>query len=388
MNFEHTEDRRMLADSLNRFITEQYAFDARDRIAKSAHGFSKEIFQQFAELGVIGALFSEADGGFGGGGFDIAVVFEALGRGLVIEPLLGAVMVGEALSAAGTDAQKEKLADIINGVTVAAFAHDEADTHYERARVQTKAERSHNGSDGGWVLHGAKAVVPQGEQADLFLVSARTSGKVDDEAGISLFLVPAKTAGLTVRGCPAIDGGRVAELAFDGVKLGADALLGTEGQGHATLERAIGRGVLALCAEALGAMEAAKTATLEYLRTRKQFGTLIGSFQALQHRMADLLLEIEQARSAVINAAAAIDTGDRLTRERALSAAKFSIGRIGALVAEESIQMHGGIGMTWELPMPHYAKRLVMIDHQLGDEDHHLQRYIALGKESGKELAA
>lgn len=388
MNFEHTEDRRMLADSLNRFISEQYAFDARDRIAKSEHGFSKEIFQQFAELGVIGALFSEADGGFGGGGFDIAVVFEALGRGLVIEPLLGAVMVGEAISAAGNDAQKEKLGDIINGAVVAAFAHDEADTHYERTRVATKAERSNNGNDGGWVLHGAKAVVPQGEQADLFLISARTSGNVDDEAGISLFLVPAKTAGLTVRGCPAIDGGRVAELSFDGVKLGADALLGAEGQGHATLERAIGRGVLALCAEALGAMEAAKAATLDYLRTRKQFGTLIGSFQALQHRMADLLLEIEQARSAVINAAAAIDTGDRVTRERALSAAKFSIGRIGALVAQESIQMHGGIGMTWELPLPHYAKRLVMIDHQLGDEDHHLQRYIALGKESGKEVAA
>jgi alkylation response protein AidB-like acyl-CoA dehydrogenase len=382
VNFEHTEDRRMLADSLNRFIAEQYAFDARDRIAKSAHGFSKEIFQQFAELGVIGALFSEADGGFGGGGFDIAVVFEALGRGLVVEPLLGAVMVGEALVAAGSEAQKEKLGDIINGAVVVAFAHDEADTHYERTRVATRAERSNNGSDGGWVLNGAKAVVPQGEQADLFLVSARTSGKVDDEAGISLFLVPAKTAGLTVRGCPAIDGGRVAELTFHGVKLGADALLGTEGQGAATLERAIGRGVLALCAEAVGAMEAAKTATLDYLRTRKQFGTLIGSFQALQHRMADLLLEIEQARSAVINAAATIDGTDRVARERALSAAKFSIGRIGTLVAEESIQMHGGIGMTWELPLPHYAKRLVMIDHQLGDEDHHLQRYIALGKET------
>ncbi len=377
MNFAHTEDRRMLADSLNRFIAEQYAFDARDRIAKSAHGFSKEIFQNFAELGVIGALFSEADGGFGGSGFDIAVVFEALGRGLVVEPLLGAVMVGEAISAAGNDAQKEKIGDIVNGVTVAAFAHDEADTHYERTRVATQAERSGD----GWVLQGAKAVVPQGEQADLFLVSARTSGNVDDEAGISLFLVPAKTAGLTVRGCPAIDGGRVAELTLDGVTLGADALLGAEGQGAATLERAIGRGVLALCAEALGAMEAAKTATLEYLRTRKQFGLLIGSFQALQHRMADLLLEIEQARSAVINAAAAIDGTDRVARERALSAAKFSIGRIGALVAEESIQMHGGIGMTWELPLPHYAKRLVMIDHQLGDEDHHLQRYIALGKE-------
>jgi alkylation response protein AidB-like acyl-CoA dehydrogenase len=376
MNFEHSEDRRMLADSLNRFIAVQYAFDTRDRIAKSPEGFSADIWRQFAELGVIGALFGEADGGFGGGGFDIAVVFEALGRGLVVEPLLGAVMAGEAISAAGNETQKALLAEIIGGTTIATLAHDEAGSHYELARVETRAARSAD----GWVLDGAKVVVQQGAQADLFVVSARTAGAVDDEAGISLFLVPAKTAGLAVRDCPAIDGGRVAELRFDKLALGADALLGTEGQAHATLERAIGRGVLALCAEALGAMEAAKTETLEYLRTRKQFGMLIGSFQALQHRMADLLLEIEQARSAVINAAAAIDA-DRVTRERALSAAKFSIGRIGSLVAEESIQLHGGIGMTWELPLAHYAKRLVMIDHQLGDEDHHLQRYIALGKE-------
>ena len=269
------------------------------------------------------------------------------------------------------------LADIIGGTTIAALAHDEPDTHYELARVLTRAERSAN----GWVLNGAKAVVLQGERTDLFVVSARTAGAVDDEAGISLFLLSAKTPGLIVRGCPTIDGGRVAELSLNGVALGPDALLGVEGQGFATLERAIGRGVLALCAEALGAMEVAKAATLDYLRTRKQFGVFIGSFQALQHRMADLLLEIEQARSAVINAAAALDA-DRPTRERALSAAKVSIGRIGALVAEESIQMHGGIGMTWELPLAHYAKRLIMIDHQLGDEDHHLQRFITLGRQT------
>jgi hypothetical protein len=213
------------------------------------------------------------------------------------------------------------------------------------------------------------------------VVSARTAGAIDDEAGISLFLVSKDTPGVTVRGYPAIDGGRVAELAFKDARLDAAALLGEEGRGYATLERAVGRGVLALCAEALGAMEAAKVATLDYLRTRKQFGMVIGSFQALQHRMADLLLEIEQARSAVINAAAALDE-DRVTCERALSAAKMSIGRTGALVAEECIQLHGGIGMTWELPLAHYAKRLVMIDHQLGDEDHHLQRYIALGKQA------
>jgi alkylation response protein AidB-like acyl-CoA dehydrogenase len=377
MNFEHTQERRMLADSMNRFIAEQYGFEKRDRIANSAHGFSPQIWQQFAELGVIGALFREADGGFGGAGFDIAVVFEALGRGLVVEPLLGsAVLAGEAIAAAGNEAQKAVLADIIGGSTIAALAHDEPDAHYELARVHTRAERSND----GWVINGAKAVVLQGEQADLFVVSARTAGAVDDEVGISLFLMPAKTPGLIVRGCPAIDGGRVAELTMNGVTLGAEALLGTQGQGHATLERVLGRGVLALCAESLGAMEAAKAATLDYLRTRKQFGVFIGSFQALQHRMADLLLEIEQARSAVINAAAALDA-DRLTRERALSAAKVSIGRIGALVAEESIQLHGGIGMTWELPLAHYAKRLVMIDHQLGDEDYHLQRFIALGKQ-------
>jgi len=377
MNFEHTEERRMLADSLNRFIAEQYSIETRDKIIKGEHGFSTTIWEQLAELGVIAALFSESDGGFGGSGFDIAVIFECMGRGLVVEPLLGsAILAGSAIAAAGNDAQKALLSTIIDGSTIAAFAHDEPGTHYELARVQTRAERRAD----GWVLNGAKAVVVQGERADVFVVSARTAGSIDDQTGISLFLVPAQTAGLQINGCPTIDGGRVAELELNEVTLSADALLGTENLAYATLEYVIGRGILALCAEALGAMEAAKTATLDYLRTRKQFGKLIGSFQALQHRMADLLLEIEQARSAVINAAAALDSY-RLKRERALSAAKASIGRIGALVAEESIQLHGGIGMTWELPLSHYAKRLVMIDHQFGDEDHHLQRFIALGNE-------
>ena len=379
MNFEHTEGRRMLADSLTRFLAKAYPFETRDRIASSIHGFSPDIWQGFAELGVIGALFGEADGGFGSDesiGLDITVVFEALGRGLVVEPLLGcAVLAGDAIAAAGNDAQKALLADIIGGNMMLTLAHEEPDSHYEIARVATQAVRG----DDGWVLNGAKAMVAHGVQADLFVVSARTAGEIDSEAGISLFLVPAKTPGVRVHDYPAMDGGRVAELSLDGVVLGHDTLLGAEGQGYATLERVIGRGVLALCAEALGAMEAAKAATLDYLRTRKQFGTLLGSFQALQHRMAELSIEIEQARSAVINAAVAIHA-DRLTRERALSAAKFSIGRIGTLVAEESIQMHGGIGMTWELPLAHYAKRLVMIDHQLGDEDHHLQRFIAIGQ--------
>lgn len=373
MNFQHTEDRRMLADTLNRFVSEQYGFETRDKIARSAQGFSTELWNRFAELGIIGALFDEAHGGFGGGGFDIAVVFESLGRGLVVEPFLDTLIVGQAIVRSGNDTQKAALAELIDGSRIVALAHGEPDSHYELSRVTTRAERSGE----AWRLNGAKAVVQHGEYAGSSLVSARTRGADDAEDGITLFLVPRDAAGVSVRGYGKIDGGRAAEVTFDNVVLGDDALLGVAGEGYATLEYGVGCGVLALCSEAVGAMDVAKEYTLEYLRTRKQFGVPIGSFQALQHRMADLLLEIEQARSAVINAAAGL-AAERKVRERALSAAKYSIGRIGALVAEECIQLHGGIGMTWELPLAHYAKRLVMIDHQLGDEDHHLERYIAL----------
>lgn len=375
MNFEHTEDRRMLADTLNRYIAEQAGIEARHAAAASPQGYSADHWNALADIGAIGALFPDADGGFGGDGFDVAVVFEALGRGLVIEPFLGALVVGRAIATAGNEAQKAQLASLMDGSLVATLAHDEADAHYELAHVKTQAQR--NGK--GWTLSGRKAVVVHGERAGLLLVSARTGGDTGDEAGISLFLVPGDAVGIQKKGYARIDGGRAADLVFDQVQLGEDALLGTEGQGFAVLEQATGWALLALCAESLGAMEVAKQHTLEYLQTRKQFGVPIGSFQALQHRMADLLLEVEQARSAVINAAAAMGA-DRLTRERALSAAKHSIGRIGTLVAEESIQMHGGIGMTWELPLAHYAKRLVMIDHQFGDEDHHLARFIELGQ--------
>jgi alkylation response protein AidB-like acyl-CoA dehydrogenase len=382
MDFQHTEDRRMLADTLNRFIAEQYAFPVRDRIAQSAEGFDRTMWRRFAELGAVGALFSEADGGFGGAGFDIAVVFECLGRGLVVEPFLGALLAGRALALAGGDAHRARLAALIDGSASAAFAHDEPGSHYELTTVRTRAERSGD----GWVLTGAKGVVDQAAQAAFLVVSARVSGRDDDAAGIGLFVVPADAPGVSLRDYRKIDGGRAAEVRFERVALPADAVLrvpGSDGDdeaGAALLERVLGYGLLALSAEALGAMDVAKEATLDYLRTRKQFGLPIGSFQALQHRMADLLLEVEQARSAVINAAAQLDAR-RAVRERALAAAKYSVGRIGTLVAEESIQLHGGIGMTWELPLSHYAKRLVMIDHQLGDEDHHLARYIALSKQ-------
>ena len=376
MNFTHTEDRRMLADSLNRFVSEQYGIEHRNQLAYGAEGHSPALYAQFADLGAIGALFPEEVGGFGGSGFDISVVFESLGRGLVAEPLLGALVVGQALIAAGTESQKQKLEAIVAGTAMAALAHDEPGSHYELNNVGATAAKTAT----GWVLNGAKSVVAFGEKADLLLVSARTAGEQFDEAGISLFLMDGNAAGLAKRGYSRMEGGRAAELTFDHVQLSADALLGAEGQGHAVLEHVQGFALLALAAEALGAMDVAKQHTLEYLQTRKQFGVAIGTFQALQHRMADLLLEVEQVRSTVVNAADAIDNAEGVEWAKMLSAAKYTVGYVGGVVAEECIQMHGGIGMTWELPLAHYAKRLVMIDHQFGDEDHHLARFMALSQ--------
>src|SRR4030095_673230 len=285
MNFQNTDDRRMLADTLDRFIRDKYPFATRDKIAKSPQGFSREIWQELAELGVIGALFSEGDGGFGGAGFDIAVVFESLGRGLIVEPFLGAVLAGRAIAAGENGAQKQWVEKIIAGDSIAAFAHDEPDAHYALAHVKTSAKQA--GSD--WILNGAKAVVQHGESADVFVVSSRNSGGVEDEAGICLFLVPADAKGASGRGSPPIAGVRAAELTLQDVKLPADALLGAPGAGFATIENAVGAGIVALCAEALGAMDEAKKATLEYLQTRKQFGMFIGRLQELPHRIAKII---------------------------------------------------------------------------------------------------
>lgn len=375
MNFQHTEDRRMLADTLGRFIGEQMGFEARMATVKQSRGFDRHAWHRLCDVGAVGALFSEADGGYGGQGFDIAVVFEAIGHGLALTPALPVLLAGSALAHAGNAEQKALLSGLIEGRLIATLAHEEPCAFHDPKHVATQAERHAD----GWLLQGRKTAVPLGDQADWLVVSARTSGEVDATDGIALFIVPADAPGLTIKGFATHDGGRTADVTLDQVSLPASALLGEAGHGHATLEHAIGAGVLALCAESLGSMEAAKRMTIEYLQTRKQFGVPIGSFQALQHRMADVLLEVEQARSAVINAAAALG-GERLARERALSAAKVSIGRIGTLVAQEAVQLHGGIGMTWELALAHHAKRLILIDHQLGDEDHHLARFIELGR--------
>lgn len=372
MNFEHPEYRAMLVQSLERLLAERHAFEPREQMQRSVSGFSRELWNQLADLGVLSVLFPQDSGGLGGSGFDIMAVFETLGRSVMIEPVLGALMAGEALSASSDPQHRKVLAQLIEGGYIATLAHEETDFHHELSEVSTSARQI----DGKWLLNGLKVSIPQGEQVDGFVVSAHTGRQPDAPSGISLFLVPATADGISVKGSPAIDGGRVADIDISNVVLEPGALIGPVGKGHAILQPLVERGILALCAESVGAMDTAKKHTLDYLRTRRQFGMAIGSFQALQHRMADILLEVEQARSAVINAAAAMDTPDAQVREQAISAAKFTIGRVGTLVAEECIQMHGGMGMTWDLELAHHAKRLIMIDHQLGDQDHHLQRYI------------
>ena len=349
----------MLADTLRRYLADAAPVDARNTAAYGETGFSPEVWAGLGELGIAGALFGEDVGGFGGSGFDIMVVFEEIGRALAVEPFLGTLMVGHALAAAAGAVPE----GIVAGTTTAAFAHAEPQDRATGDGLATTAVKEGD----GWVLTGAKAVVAQAEAADVLLVSAQS------DAGVALFLVPKGAEGLTIHGYNTVDGGRAGEVRLNGVRVAAPV----GGDAGAAIGAAEAAGLLALSAEALGAMDVAKTATIEYLQTRKQFGVPIGKFQALQHRIATVLLEVEQARSAVINAA---DAFGKPGAERALAAAKYTVGATGQLVAEEAIQLHGGIGMTWELPLSHYAKRLTMIDHQLGDQDEHWQRYLALGR--------
>ncbi|THH36867.1 pimeloyl-CoA dehydrogenase small subunit [Aliishimia ponticola] len=368
MNFNLTEERQMLSDTLRRFLADKYDTDRRNKILESDQGYSTEIWSGLAELGVIGALFSEGDGGFGGGGFDIAVVFEELGRAGVVEPVLDtAVLAGGLIAATGSSAQKELIESVIGGETQLAFAHGEPQSRYDLDNVQTVADTQ----DGAIALTGRKAVVMNAEAADHFVVSASEAG------GISLFLVPADTDGLSIQGYPLISGGRAAEVTLDGVKLPETARMTEAGKALPVIEAVMARATVAQMAETLGAMETAVRITQEYLGTRQQFGRPLATFQALQHRMAEMLTEMQQARSALINAAGHLEA-DRNERERHISAAKGLFGRIGRLIGEESIQMHGGIAMTQEYELAHIAKRIIMADHRFGDEDWHLERFLAL----------
>ncbi|WP_299044038.1 acyl-CoA dehydrogenase [uncultured Tateyamaria sp.] len=353
MDFNLTEERQMLQDTLRRYLREQYGTARRNEILASDTGFSPDIWVELADLGVLGALFTEDMGGFGGAGFDIAVVFEELGRAGVVEPILdSALFGGRLLAAAG---KTDLVEQVIGGALHLAVAHGEPDSRYDLDHVNTTANDN--------ALTGRKAVVMNAEAADHLIVSAK------DGDTIALYLVNKDATGLDIQGYPLLAGGRAAEVTLDNTPGEPLGLTLTD------YEAANRLALIAQCAEALGAMETATALTKDYLMTRKQFGRPIGTFQALAHRMADLLIELEQARSAVINAAGYIDDA---RADMHLSASKNLIGRIGRLVAEEAIQMHGGIAMTQEYELAHIAKRIVMADHRFGDTDYHLERFIAL----------
>jgi alkylation response protein AidB-like acyl-CoA dehydrogenase len=364
MDFSLGEDRQMLADSLRRFLADKAPFAVRKTAAFEGAGWSRAIWGDLAELGAIGALFDESVGGFGGSPFDVAVVFGEIGRALLTGPWLAALQAGHVLAAAG---RTDDLAALIDGSRVIGYAEDEADSWFDPAAIATRATASGD----GWVLDGAKTVVAFAGSVDSLVVVARA------EAGLSTFLVERDAPGLTIRDYLLVDGGSAGDVTFAATPA---ILIGEAGGAGPVIEESRALGLVALAWEGVAVMDALRDQTLDYLRTRKQFGIPIGKFQALQHRMATVALEIEQARSAAINAADRF-AGTRVERERAASAAKATIGKAGSLIAEEAIQMHGGIGMTWELALSHYAKRLVMIGHELGDEDYHLARYIELGHE-------
>ncbi len=338
MDFSLTEERRMLADSL------------RGTLKRGAD------WAQLADLGVLGALFSEAEGGFGGSGFDIAVVFEELGRAGGNEPVLEAGLAGGLLADCGEDVLVEQ---VISGSLRPAFAHDEPGNRYDGA-VRARVE--------GGRLSGAKSVVLGAEGAGLLVVSAL------DEGDVALFAVDPVGAGVSLRTVRALSGGQASEISLDNVPA---RRIGPEGSAQPLIDARIAAATLALCADAVGAMETVRDMTLDYLRSRKQFGRPIGSFQALQHRMADAVIEIEQARSAVINLAGHLHAAPAI-RELHVSATKNVVGRTARLVAEEAIQMHGGIAMTEAYALAPFARRLLAVDHRFGDEDWHMERFIAL----------
>ncbi|MEI9985360.1 MAG: acyl-CoA dehydrogenase family protein [Aliidongia sp.] len=376
MNFDLTDTQRMLQDTAARLIRERYGFEERNRILASTDGFSREIWAVFAELGLLGVEIAEEYGGIGGDFQDLAIVLDAFGRGLVVEPFIPTVVLGAGLiSAAGTPEQKETiLPKVAEGQTFLALAHGEPKSRYTLAHVETKAVRS----DDGYILTGAKSVVLGGDCADIFIVSARTSGATTDTDGISLFLVERGSPGVEIRAYPNVDGTRAAEVTLEGVHVKAGELLGPEGGAYPLIEQAVDRGIAAVCAEAIGVMAALNDITLDFLKTRTQFGVPIGSFQVLQHRMVDLVVAQEQATSLAILAADRANAADAKDRARAVSAAKVLVGRNGRLVGQDAIQMHGGIGITKEYTAGHYFKRLTMIDRSFGDTDHHLARFATL----------
>jgi alkylation response protein AidB-like acyl-CoA dehydrogenase len=335
-----------------------------------------------AELGWLGVSLPEDFGGIGGGPVDTMVIMEGIGTGLVVEPFLSSVVLGgNFLLEAGSDAQKsELLPQLAGGELMLAFAFAERQSRFDLADVELKAEKS--GS--GYTLNGHKGVVLQAASADKIIVTARTSGGSREEKGITLFLVDNNAKGLSRRDYPTVDGLRASELTFDNVSVGADAVLGEVDNAMPVVDMVVGKGIAALTAEAVGCMKVLHETTNEYLKTRKQFGAPLSKFQVLQHRMVDMFMEYEQARSMCYMVTLKCEDPDPVERAKAVSAAKVQIGKSGRFVGQQSVQLHGGMGMTDELNVGHYFKRLTMIDTMFGNKDYHLRRFAQLSGSGSK----
>ncbi|QOL49135.1 acyl-CoA dehydrogenase family protein [Massilia litorea] len=375
MDFNFNQEQLQFADALKRWIGRDYSFETRRGIIHSDTGTSDTAWATLAELGMTALPVPEEHGGFNGNAVDMFVVMQELGRGLVVEPYFATVLGAEFLRLAG--GRGDLLEQVATGELKLACALGERQSRHDMFDIATRADA--NGD--GWVLNGEKKVVLHGGQAGMLVVSARSSGEQRGQDGVSLFVLPADTAGITVSDYRTLDGQRAADVRFDKVQVPRANLLGAEGRGADIFDAALDYGAGLLCAEALGAMEAIFEATLEYLKTRQQFGAPIGKFQALQHRMADMYIHLEQARSMALLAAVKLASPDAegaaTERRRAVSAAKYRINQAARYVGQQAVQLHGGMGVTDELPAAHYFKRLATIELTLGDSDHHLARFIA-----------
>jgi pimeloyl-CoA dehydrogenase small subunit len=377
MDFDLTEEQRLLKDSIERLLKDRYDFDSRKAYAASPDGWSRELWAQYAELGLLALPFAEADGGFGGGAAETMIVMEAFGRALALEPYLAAVVLGGGVLRHGaSEEQRAALVPrIADGSLLLALAHTERQSRYDLHDVATTAKR--NGD--AFVLDGEKGVVLHGDGADKLIVTARTAGERRGRAGIGLFLVDGNATGVSRRGYQTQDGLRAAEVSLAGVRVPAENVIGDPENALPLLEHVVDEAMAALAAEAVGAMEEMHSLTVEYLKTRKQFGVPIGSFQVLQHRAADMFVALEQARSMAMFATMMVQEEDATERRKAVAAAKVQIGRSGRFIAHQAIQLHGGVGMTAEFKVGHYFKRVTMIDSVFGDADHHLARLAEAG---------
>ena len=374
MNFDLTEEQQMVADSIERFVQENYALETRTSIVAAAPGFSKDYWSTMAELGWFGLPFSEEDGGFGGNQIDTMVLMEQFGKGLVVEPFLASVVLGGgALKRAGNADQKaEWLAGVIDGSKQLALAYMEPESGDEPRYAAVSGTETGN----GYQISSTKCMVLHGATADAFVVSFRTSGGTVDENGITLALVPADRAGLTVNGFPTVDGLQSSELTFDKVEVTADDILGEAGNGFEALNGAINDGILAIAAEAVGAMEVLYKDTVAYTQEREQFDHPLSDFQVLQHRMVDMFVEYETCKSMLLRATMEAATGGD-DAQRNIHALKHLIGKAGFFVGENAVQTHGGMGVTEELRIGHYFKRLIVIEAQFGNTDYHLEQFAA-----------